>query len=184
MSMLPSDAAREPFTIRPALPSELPILNAIDDDASTLYAAYGIPLELPAGHVFLREELARWLRSAELGCAFLAVDAAGTALGFAAVGAADGAPYLEQLAVRVSAMRRGIGGRLLERAADCARAAGATGIWLTTYGHLPFNRPYYLRHGYEVVPEAACGPDIRHHLDQQRRCLPEPTQRVAMRRLF
>jgi GNAT superfamily N-acetyltransferase len=177
-----TDAAREPFAIRPALPSELGILNDIDDDATALYAAHGYPLELPPGHVFLRDELARWLRSLELGQAFLAVDAAGAALGFAAVGSADGEPYLEQLAVRVAAMRRGIGARLLAVAADCARGMGGQNLWLTTYDHLPFNRPYYERHGYEVVPEAACGPIIRHHLEQERRYLPEPGQRVAMRR--
>jgi hypothetical protein len=76
------------------------------------------------------------------------------------------------------------GGRLLAHAVDGARAMGGAAIWLTTYAHLPFNRPYYLRHGYEVVPEAACGADVRHHLDEQRRYLPEPASRVAMRRLL
>jgi len=172
----------EPFTIRPARPSEMATLRDIDDDAGALYAACGLPLDLPPDHVFLRDEGARWLRCTERGQAFLAVDASGTALGFAALGLADGEPYLEQLSVRLAAMRRGIGKRLLEHVADAARAASATALWLTTYAHLPFNRPYYERHGYALVPERDCGPDIRHHLDEQRRYLPEPAQRVAMRR--
>jgi hypothetical protein len=53
---------------------------------------------------------------------------------------------------------------------------------LTTYDDVPFNRPYYERHGYAVVPEIACGPGVQHHLDEQRRHLPGPAQRVAMRR--
>jgi N-acetylglutamate synthase-like GNAT family acetyltransferase len=79
-------------------------------------------------------------------------------------------------------MRRGIGRRLLEHAAVTARATGGSALWLTTYDQLPFNRPYYERHGYVLVPESACGPDIRHHLEEQRRYLPEPARRVAMRR--
>jgi GNAT superfamily N-acetyltransferase len=169
------------FNIRGALPSELGDLNAIDGDASTLYAEHGLPVELGQGHEFARAELARWLRSAELGRAFLAVDGAGAGLGFAALGMVDDEPYLDQLAVRVAAMRRGIGARLLARSADWARAVGASAIWLTTYDHVPFNRPYYERHGYVVVPEAACGPGIVHHLREQQRHLPAPAHRVAMR---
>jgi GNAT superfamily N-acetyltransferase len=170
--------------IRPALPSEIDVLNAIDDNATTLYAEYGMPIELGHDHAFVRNELARWLRSTELGRAFLAVDEKGMGVGFAALDMVDGEPYLDQLAVRVAAMRRGIGGRLLARSADWARAAGGSAIWLTTYDHVHFNRLYYERHGYVVMPEAACGPGIRHHLDEQRCYLPAPAHRVAMRRLL
>lgn len=55
------------FTIREALPSEIDVLDAIDDDATLLYAEYGVSIELGPEHVFALAELARWLRSAELG---------------------------------------------------------------------------------------------------------------------
>jgi len=169
------------FSLRPALPSEIEVLNAIDDDATTLYAEYGLPIELGLGSAFARAELARWLRAAELGRALLAVADTGAGVGFAALDLVDGEPYLDQLAVRVAAMRCGIGGRLLASSAEWARAAGGSALWLTTYAHVPFNRPFYERRGYVVVPEAACGPGILHHLDEQRRYLPAPAQRVVMR---
>jgi GNAT superfamily N-acetyltransferase len=172
------------FSIRRASPSELDVLESIDDDASRLYAEHGLPIELGPDHVFARSELQRWLRSAELGRAFLAVDRAGVGVGFAALDVVDDEPYLDQLAVRAAAMRRGIGGRLLARSADWARAEGASAIWLTTYDHLPFNAPYYERHGYVVVPEGACGPGILHHIREQQRHLPAPAHRVAMRRVL
>jgi len=168
--------------IRPARADEIAVLSALDDDASKLFAEHGLPIELSADHAFARAELARWQRCAQLGQAFLAVDESGEALGFAALDVVDGAPYLEQLDVRRAAMRRGIGARLLAHSADWARSVGGEELWLTTYGHLPFNRPYYERHGYELVPEALCGPGIRAHLDEQRKYLPAPEQRVAMRR--
>lgn len=168
------------LTIRPAWPHELDVLRAIDDDATALYGAHGLHIEFEPDHEFVRSELARWRRSAEHGRALLAVDDAGTGLAFAALDIVDGEPYLDQLAVRTTAMRRGIGGRLLERSAEWARIQGGSALWLTTYNHLPFNRPYYERHGYRVVPDAECGPGIRHHLDEQRRHLPAPTHRVAM----
>ncbi|HEY3254247.1 MAG TPA: GNAT family N-acetyltransferase [Polyangiaceae bacterium] len=172
------------FTILPASAGEIDVLRAIDDDASALYAAHGIPITLLPEHPFSRAELARWRRSAELGRAFVARDPSGNSLGFAALELVDGEPYLDQLSVRVSAMRRGIGGRLLAHSAAWARAAGGGALWLTTYDHLPFNRPYYEQRGYVVVPDSACSVGIRHQLDEQRCYLPAPGQRVAMRRLL
>jgi len=170
------------FTIVPASASDGATLRAIDDDACALYAAHGIELELPHDHPFARAELARWLHSAELGSAFLAVDHAGRAVGFAALELVDGEPYLDQLSVRVAAMRQGIGGKLLARAAEWARAAHGSALWLTTYTHLSFNQPYYERRGFAVVPESECSPGLQLHLAEQRRTLPAPNQRVAMRR--
>lgn len=178
------DDSAQAFGIRPALASEIPILKDIDDDASALYAECALSIELGQDHVFVRAELVRWLRSIELQRAFLAVDQTGRGLGFATLDVVDGEPYLDQLAVRVDAMRRGIGRRLLACAVDWARAAGGSALWLTTYDHVPFNRPYYERHGYLVVPEDACGPGILHHIHEQRRYLPAPAERIAMRRLI
>jgi GNAT superfamily N-acetyltransferase len=172
------------YVIRSALPDDIDTLTAIDDDATALYAAYGLAIELAPEHPFARAERARWQQSAAHGRAFLAVDAAGKGLGLAVLDIVDDEPYLDQLAVRVSDMRRGIGRHLLERGTDWARAAGGSAIWLTTYDHLPFNRPFYERHGFVVVPDAACGRAIRHHLDEQRRVLPAAVHRVAMRRLL
>jgi GNAT superfamily N-acetyltransferase len=168
--------------IRPARPTDRETIRLIDDDATALYAEHGLAIELAPGHPFAVAEQGRWLRSAELGRAFFALDEAGQPVGFAALDWLDDQPYLDQLSVRRSAMRRGIGTRLLQHAADWARQAGGAALWLTTYGHVPFNRPYYERRGYVLVPESACGPGIAHHLHEQRLHLPAPDQRVAMRR--
>ena len=168
-------------TIVPASASDGHTLRAIDDDACALFAAHGVEVELPHDHPFAREELARWLHSAEHGSVFLAVDRAGAAVGFTALELVDGEPYLDQLSVRVAAMRQGIGGELLARAADWARSVGGSALWLTTYAHLSFNQPYYERHGFVVVRESECSAGLRNHLDEQRRILPAPGQRVAMR---
>lgn len=168
--------------IRLALAEEFPALLAIDDDATLLYAEHGAPIELAPDHPFARAEQERWRRSTELGGTFVAIDESGEPVAFAALGWGDGAPYLDQLSVRRRAMRRGLGRRLLQHAAAWACEHGASELWLTTYGHLPFNRPYYERHGFVLVPEVSCGPEILHHLHQQRRYLPAPEHRVAMRR--
>lgn len=157
-------------------------MRDVDDDAARLYSEHGIRFDLAEDHPFARDEIVRWGRAAELGRVFLAVEPAGFPIGFAALDLIDGEPYLDQLAVRMASMRRGVGGALLQKAAEWAHELGHSALWLTTYSHLPFNRPFYERHGYVVMPEEACGAGIRHHLEQQRQSLPAPSLRVAMRR--
>jgi len=174
------------FEIRLARAGELDVAIAIDDSAGFLYDEWGIRLELDADHPFCRAERARWVDAIREERLFFAIDPNFPAdlLGFAACDRVDGAPYLDQLAVRADAMRRGIGSFLVAHATTWAASHFATEryLWLTTYAHLPFNRAFYERAGFSVVPEASCGPGIRHHLEEQRSYLPMPAERIAMRR--
>lgn len=169
-------------TLRVARADELDVLVDIDEDAGALYAEAGLPIELAPDCPFLVSEQARWLRELEQRQVFLAVDERDRGLGFAALDVLDGEPYLEQLAVRRGAMRRGIGRQLLQRAFAWAEAQPGEFLWLTTYGHLTWNRPFYEREGFRLVPEPEWPLTVAHHVADQRRWLPLPEQRVAMRR--
>lgn len=167
--------------LRLARPDELPALVSIDDDAATLYAEFGLVLALSDTHPFTIAERALWSDALARHSVYLALDEAREPIGFAALSPLDGVAYLDQLAVRRRAMRRGVGRRLLEAAIDWARHQGQRALTLTTYNHLPFNRAYYERHGFELLLPEAVPPGLRHHLEEQRRALPLPEQRVAMR---
>lgn len=172
------------IAIRRARLEEFEVITSIDDDACQLYASSGVPLGIYDGHPFAAAEQTRWRASLTAGDTFFALDDAGVAQGVAVCGFVDGEPYLDQLSVRLDAMKQGIGTALIDEAARWAREArGADAwLWLTTYGHLDFNRPMYERRGFEVVDEQACPPELVHHLEEQRRWLPAPEHRVAMRR--
>jgi GNAT superfamily N-acetyltransferase len=170
------------FSVHLADPQDFAEVVRIDDEATTLYAEAGLAIELDASHPFTVDEQARWLRSARRQRLFFATNHEGRPLGFAALDDLDGDPYLDQLSVRPSAMRRGIGRSLLRHVIGWAAERGARHLWLTTYGHLPWNRPFYEAEGFVVLPDSECGPGVRHHLSEQRRWLPLPDQRVAMRR--
>jgi GNAT superfamily N-acetyltransferase len=169
------------FSVRAAAPNEIDELMRIDDDASELFQSSGMDFRsLTAEHPFVCAEHARWLAAAQSGSAYLALDAAGEGVAFMALSETDGAPYLDQLSVRMRAMRRGLGRALVARAARWARER-ADVLWLTTYGHVAWNRPYYERFGFHVVPASECGPEMRACLAKQRAALPCPEHRVAMR---
>ena len=74
---------------------------------------------------------------------------------------------------------RGVGTALLETAFRWADARGA-GLWLNTYGHLSWNRPFYERRGFLLVPEAEWRAEMRTVVQEQRANLPLPDQRVVM----
>ncbi|HKP55796.1 MAG TPA: GNAT family N-acetyltransferase [Polyangiales bacterium] len=172
-----------PFQLRVASVAELHLAHAIDDAAAQLFAQAGIDIDLPDDHPFVVEERARWHTAAEAGGVYFAM-LDGAAVGFVALHMLDGFSYVEQLSVRPEHGRHGIGRALLERACALARVRGAREIWLTTYRHLPFNRPFYEGADFAVVPEHAWGPGVRDAISAQRRVLPEPAQRVAMRRVL
>ena len=168
--------------IRQASTAEIDTLCEIDLDASRLFERAGLRLDLPADHEFLVNERNRWLRSLAAGRALLAVDPTGESVGFAAAGVVDGEPYLDQLSVRTKFMQRGAGTALLNAVASAAADAGAPALWLTTYDHLSWNRPFYERNGFAVVPQRECGAEISAVISYERRWLPSPQERVVMRK--
>ena len=87
----------------------------------------------------------------------------------------EGEPYLDQLAVRVAAMRRGVGGRLLARAADWAHATGGSTLGYNLR-HLPLIGPTTSTR-LRYMPESDWPPGIRQHIDAQRRTCRRPTTR-------
>jgi GNAT superfamily N-acetyltransferase len=66
---------------------------------------------------------------------------------------ATGDVHLEPLSVHPAAARQGRGAALLEAAVDAARDAGAARVTLTTYADVPWNGPWYARHGFAELAE-------------------------------
>ena len=152
---------------------------SIDVDACTLYVEAGLDADLGPEHPYSVAERACWTRCAREGKAFVAESPGAGPVGLLVMDRIDGAPYLEQLSVRRAAMGQGLGRRLLKRAIEWA---GGEPLWLTTYAHVAWNRPFYERHGFVTVPESLCPPGMIAVLDEQRRALPAPGERIVMRR--
>ena len=72
----------------------------------------------------------------------------------------DDCLFVGQLSVVPEAQKQGIGSRLLAALGDAAQQAGCPGLSLITYGHLPFNAPFYARRGFRVLREDELSPEI------------------------
>ncbi|MEV0822596.1 GNAT family N-acetyltransferase [Nonomuraea rubra] len=156
--------------VRWAEKSELPALVAIELAADGLFEQVGIVF--PPGTTQIEEvhDPAAVLVEGE------------PPAGFALVGWVDGNLHLEQLAVRPDRMRQGIGGRLMAAVLDHAAASGAPAVTLTTFRDVPWNAPWYERHGFSVLAEEAWGPELRALVRQERDLGIEVAPRVVMHR--
>ena len=137
-----------PFTVRAADHADLPVLAGIELSGEAMFAGLGILF--PPGPATIDEAIER-------GADVWVVDDPPVA--FAAVTVLDGHPHLEQISVRADQVRQGIGGRLL---ADVVRRYGP-GLTLLTFRDVPWNGPWYLRHGFVALPESAWGPQLREY---------------------
>ena len=168
------------FNLRKARVAELPVIIAIDDAASQLYADAGLAIELKSQHPFIVAESTRWANAISHGLAYVATNELDQAIGFITLGFIDTEHYLDQIAVLPEHMQQGIGTKLLELAIAWSHDKP---LWLTTYSHIPWNKPYYEKQGFKQMTEDACGPQLCQILHAQRLALPAPEQRIAMVRL-
>lgn len=155
--------------VRWANAGELPGLAAVELAADGLFAQVGITF--PPGTTMIEDvdDPSRVLVEGD------------PPVGFALIGWVDGNVHLEQLAVHPDRMRQGIGGRLVRAVLDHARATGAPAVTLTTFRDVPWNAPWYARHGFTVLPEAAWGPELRELVAREREMGIEVAPRVVMR---
>jgi GNAT superfamily N-acetyltransferase len=155
--------------IRAAAESDLDVLPEIDERAAAIFrtAGYVLP-EID----FLDDELA------QAKAVFLAGH---PPVGFVWVNEVDGIAHVEELAVVPKWMRQGIGGRLLERAADWAAGQGYPAITLITFADVPWNAPFYRARGFTEIDELT--PGLAALRDRERALgLDDVGRRMVMRR--
>jgi GNAT superfamily N-acetyltransferase len=134
------------FVLRPARPGDLALLPAIEMTGDRLFATVGIVF--PPGRSTVEEAI-------EEGAEVLV--AGDPPVGFAAVLQLDGHAHLEQISVHADFAGRGVGTRLL---AEVVRRA-ATPVTLLTFRDVPWNGPFYARHGFAELPRDQWGPQLQ-----------------------
>lgn len=150
------------LSVRPARPSELRHLAAIEDSGAAPLRTWFGEAAVPA---LLAPAPSGASRDAAAGALLVAVDptyaegrATARPLGFAHLlwlAAHDGSvtAHLDQLSVRLPEHgRRGIGTALVRAACEEARWAGYDSLTLCTYRDVPWNGPFYRRLGFSEDP--------------------------------
>jgi GNAT superfamily N-acetyltransferase len=142
-------AARIPrgYRIRRPLPEDLGTLVAIEMRAARLFAHHGYPqiAEQP-------KPVSQFESLLTVNEAWVAVTNDDAQVGFAVAGDVGSAFYLKELSVDPDHGRRGVGAALLEAFIVRARRLNFLTASLSTFRDVPFNAPFYARHGFSIVP--------------------------------
>ncbi|HEU4532531.1 MAG TPA: GNAT family N-acetyltransferase [Polyangiaceae bacterium] len=140
--------------VRAADSGDLPLLPAIERAADGLFAPLGIAFPP--------------------GCVIEGVHDPGPVLvagrppvAFAFADELDGRLHLHQLAVHPSQGRRGLGSALLAAVVERARGAGGA-VTLTTFRDVPWNAPWYARHGFREMEPSRWGPRLAAQVETER----------------
>ncbi len=154
--------------VRVARPEEYLLLTEIELAADGLFAQHGV--RVPDFRTPVQV-------LADAACVLVTGD---PPVGSARLEEVDGLAHLEQLSVHPAVMRRGFGAALLRGSIDWAAANGYPAITLTTFRDLPFNGPFYARHGF--APMAQLTPGLAAIRDNERAIgLDREGVRIAMR---
>ena len=155
--------------VRLATAADLPGLAAVESSGDRLFDTVFDDVDWPAPPS--GEE-----RAAEPG--FLLV-VGEPVVGFAHVLDLAGRWHLEQLVVDPAYGRRGLGTDLLKAVCREVASRGGSRVTLRTYADVPWNAPYYRRHGYtELSPEPAWMLSLREA--EERMGLMKFGRRIAM----
>jgi GNAT superfamily N-acetyltransferase len=134
--------------IRRATDDDLPQLQQIEDEADEVFASvFAITDWRPAPAGIERAQQPGFIQTAS--------ESPGSEpLGFAHVLSVPGGDHLEQLSVRPTAARRGIGRSLVEAVKRESGHRGSHSITLRTYADIPWNAPFYASCGFvEAEPD-------------------------------
>ncbi|WP_370171693.1 MULTISPECIES: GNAT family N-acetyltransferase [Hyphomonas] len=136
------------YGIDDARASDVDALIDVDCAASTLFAPTGLLSEEALSDHVPAEVLTH---AADTGDLFTIRAAEGEPVGFALVSPRGGTLYLDQISVHPDHGRKGLGAALLGRVVDEAKRRKIRRITLSTFRDLPWNGPFYARHGFREI---------------------------------
>lgn len=142
--------------LRPAREADVEHLTRIERDADARFAAAGHP-ELADGSG-IPDDVAR---AAIAQGRITVAELDGEVVGWVYLGRVEAELCLGQISVEPSHGRRGVGTALLRHVIDEARRRGEGSMVLNTQSDVPWNRPWYERHGFVVVPPSAWSEALR-----------------------
>ncbi|MDT7553080.1 MAG: 4-diphosphocytidyl-2-C-methyl-D-erythritol kinase, partial [Pseudonocardiales bacterium] len=153
-------------------------VGEIGDLAGTRFAGLDLideSLDVP----FPQDVLARLI---DAGQVWVACDAADTAVGVVIASVREGVVYVEEIDVLAEHGRRGLGGRMLDAVCAWAQERGYPAVTLSTFRDVPWNGPFYRKHGFVDLAPAAWTAGMRVIREQEAHHGLRTDVRVFMRR--
>jgi len=135
------------YTIRLARESDLPLLPEIERLAGMRFVPYGLGGAMTTV-LTPPDVLLEGLHNSRL---WVAVTSADRPVGFALATVIDNHAHLDELDVLPEHGQRGLGTLLVETVCQWARDNGWNAVTLSTLSSIPWNAPFYARHGFRIL---------------------------------
>lgn len=164
------------FTIERATKPHLPDIPKIEQAAASMFSEADLPL-----HIRYRvTDRATLVAAQREGRLWVALNANGRVVGFAHACIIDEQAHLDEMDVDPDYGRRGIGTELVRTVEQWAIDEGFDELTLVTFRHLPWNAPFYAKHGFEIVDDDEQGDEMRDLLRQEAKAGLKSVNRVCM----
>jgi GNAT superfamily N-acetyltransferase len=163
--------------IRPTCREDLSTLRDIESASGQDYRSYGLD-DVADHEPAAVDVLARYVDD---GRTWVSVDDFNQPIGFIIVDIIDGGAHVEQVSVLPSHQGLGIGRALIEEVERWAISKRLSCLTLTTFRHIPWNRPLYEHLGFRVLLEDEIGPGIQRIREDESDNGLDPDLRVVMR---
>jgi GNAT superfamily N-acetyltransferase len=168
--------------IRAATAADLDLLPAIEVAAGEPFRAIGMAAVADDAPPTVAE-LEAVLRDGRLWVATASDDEIGdTTVGYVIADVVDGCAHVEQVSVDPRWAGRRLGSELIDEVGRWGVGSGLRWLTLTTFADVPWNGPYYRRLGFEPIPDAEVGPQLRAVRAREAAHGLDAWPRIAMRR--
>jgi GNAT superfamily N-acetyltransferase len=169
--------------IREGSPEEVPLLAPIDLSANPLFVEWGHP-EFMGDYESIPDDVA--LKAIAEGrlliCELMTPGGTNELVGWVVMfDRPNGETSIGQISMHADYMGKGYGGSLLQAAIDRCRRLERTAIVLNTQTDVPWNRPWYERFGFVVVPRSEWDLDMHEAEREQTEAGLDWSTRVHMR---
>jgi len=151
------DWRADSYRIRLARPDEVSRLREIEDEAGAMFSGLWL-IDEALDVSFPLDDLAGLIG---LGQVWVGVTEDDIPVGMVIASVQEGAVYVEEMDVLPGHGRRGLGTRLLARVCAWAQAQGHPAVTLSTFRDVPWNGPFYRKHGFRDLPPGEWTPGMR-----------------------
>lgn len=144
------------WTIVPAQIEHLPYLQTIESAAAQLFSSVDLPDEMRSQTT----EYATLLAAQKANLLWVCLDSKQKPIGFLLASIIDGNFHIKEMDVHPSHSRQGIGQAFIKHALSIALQRNFLCMTLTTFSHIPWNAPFYLKNGFSQMEQEMIGNEL------------------------